>query len=236
MGAVGRKLKYGYRQWVSNAVRPWMPTRKRLLLLNGIEVPMDISLIDAWLPYYKPPVPIENNPGYEGDEVDAVRAYCNRGDQVVVIGGGLGVTTVVAARAVEPTGGVHVYEPIEEACAILEATIRWNQCADRVTVTHAAVGRQRMSCFTHGTVASAPSVACAALPDADVLEMDCEGEEEFILSEMKMRPRVVLVETHENHDRVVRILEARGYQIDRVKEGAPSETMTRTHIAALRVS
>ncbi len=234
--AVGRKVKYGYRQWISNAVRPWMPTRKRLLLLNGVEIPMDVSLIDRWLPFYKPPVPVTHNPNYEGDEAEAVRSYCKPGDRVVVIGGGLGVTTVVAAQSIGPTGRVHVYEPTDAACTILQAAVWWNQCADRVTVTNAAVGTQRTSCFTHGTVASAPSVECAALPDADVLEMDCEGEEEAILSEMKMKPRVVLVETHDNHDRIVQILRNRGYRIDRVKEGPPAEKMTRTHVAAVQMS
>ena len=36
----------------------------------------------------------------------------------------------------------------------------------------------------------------AEIPDCDVLEMDCEGAETSILSEMSIRPRVILVETH----------------------------------------
>jgi hypothetical protein len=43
---------------------------------------------------------------------------------------------------------------------------------------------------------STPIVKAEELPQCDVLEMDCEGAELDILRNMKVRPRVVLVETH----------------------------------------
>ncbi len=57
----------------------------------------------------------------------------------------------------------------------------------------------------------------AALPECDVLEMDCEGSEIEILQKMTIRPRAVLVETHgifgASTDSVAALLTGLGYAV-----------------------
>lgn len=229
---VRRKLTWGYRQLITQYVRPVMPATTRICRLSGVEVPIDVSVIDERLPGYEPPLPIRDNPSYEQAEAEALRAQCEPGDDVVVIGGGLGVTAVIAARATGPTGRVTVYEPSPNAVRIVRDTVRWNACGDTVDVIHAAVGTARASCYTHGDPTSPRSVPYTQLPNADVYEMDCEGEEEPILRAMTAEPRAVLVETHDNHNTVVSTLQERGYNVERVRESGSDARQRRTHVTA----
>jgi hypothetical protein len=62
------------------------------------------------------------------------------------------------------------------------------------------------------------------IPDCDVLELDCEGAEDTILSELEIKPRVILVETHGSHDtppsRVKTLLSELSYEIKSIKIAA----------------
>lgn len=55
------------------------------------------------------------------------------------------------------------------------------------------------------------------LPECDVLELDSEGAEYKILSEMEIRPRDLFIEIHPNHrkinDKVPELLDELGYDI-----------------------
>ncbi|MFC6955213.1 FkbM family methyltransferase [Halorubellus litoreus] len=136
-------------------------------------------------------------PEYEADIVAALRDHVRDGDDVVVVGGGFGVSSVVAARRVGPTGSVTTYEAGADQYDLVAETLEINDVENRVDVEHAIVGS---AVSTYTPPEDAAVVDAADLPACDVLEMDCEGAELGILRELRIRPRVVVVEAHANFD------------------------------------
>jgi hypothetical protein len=108
---------------------------------------------------------------------DALCRHAERGDEVVVVGGGRGLTTVIAARMTHFEGSVTVYESNSTMLETLRRTIEVNRVADLVTTVHAAIGsvsEQAEELFGPG---DGERLDPSALPECDVLEMDCEGAE-----------------------------------------------------------
>lgn len=130
---------------------------------------------------------------YEDTLVRCLRQYVNAGDHVVVIGGGLGITAVVSAIATGSNGTVACYEGARQRVGHIRKTLARNRVLDRVKVHHAIVGPE---IAVSGSVDGAARLAPQDLPGCDVLEMDCEGAELEIIDSLRIRPRVVLVETH----------------------------------------
>lgn len=184
---------------------------------NGVEVPRDRRLLDGWIPG------AGNRPDYEHALCGAIRRAVSRGDDVVIVGGGEGVSTVVAARAAGPAGTVRVYEGAIGYVDTCRATVRHNDLGGRVTVHHAVV---EWADRLYGDRAGADRVAAADLPDCDVLVLDCEGAEGAIIEAMSIRPVSIVVETHgcygtptdETWDRLL----GRGY---RIRERDPAHTL-----------
>lgn len=182
----------------------------REISLSGVTVPVPVYPIGDWIPFYTHPHPVADDPNYEATEIAAIREYAAEGDDVVIVGAGLGVTTVVAAKVT--AGDVIAYEQSGDACDILRDTLRANDVSEQVTVQQAAVGENAEAQFTHHLEDTA-IVDPVDLPNADVYEMDCEGAELHILKQMCAQPRTLLVETHYNHDDVVEQLEQMGYEL-----------------------
>jgi hypothetical protein len=153
-------------------------------------------------------------PGYEQALVTALRANIKRGDQVVIVGGGLGVTSVVAALAAGETGHVECFEGDLRDIVKIRRVAQLNGVLDRITARHAIVGK---TIAVSGNAAEAPTVRPSELPACDVLELDCEGSEIGILGEMTIRPRVISVETHgflgAPSASVRKLLQSHGYQV-----------------------
>ena len=134
-----------------------------------------------------------DQPGYEAALVAGLRHNVRAGDSVVVIGGGWGVTAVIAATLTGPNGKVHCIEGSAEGVAKVRDTARRNTIGAELTVEHAVVGEVHN---VYGAMPDCPPLAPGALPECDVLELDCEGAELMILTQMTIRPRVIVVETH----------------------------------------
>lgn len=134
-----------------------------------------------------------NRPSYESGLTAAITTKVKIGEHVVIVGGGLGVTAVLAARQVGPDGNVTVYEGSEERVSNVRETLALNGVANRVTVKHAIVGTEVSLFSSAGDAAFIPS---GELPDCDVLSLDCEGAELEILEGYEGDPRAVFVETH----------------------------------------
>ena len=132
-------------------------------------------------------------PEYEAALIDAVRTAVEPGDTVVVIGGGYGVSSVVAAQRAGPEGRVVTYEPTHERFPFIEETAALNGVADRIDARRALVGP---GVKLDGDGGGADRIDPAELPDCDVLELDCEGAEADVLRELPVRPRTIVVETH----------------------------------------
>jgi len=198
-------------------VRPLLPAGE-YPEFNGVVVGSEDHrphLFDDVVPVSTPADPDWDVPPerYKHLNVDLLRETVRPGDDVVVVGGGFGVTTVAAAEAAGPSGSVTAYEASDKRSRVLERTVELNS-VDNVTVRQAIVGT---AVDVEGQATGATVVDPAALSAADVLEMDCEGAELDILRALDPGPRRVVVETHPDRDAptelVVRELESMGYQI-----------------------
>lgn len=130
---------------------------------------------------------------YEYALLEGLKANVRPGDRVLVVGCGEGVTATVAATLCGPAGTVIGYEGSLDQVHASRATLALNG-ADNVTIHHAIVGS---AIGVYGEETSYGDVVPPdALPECDVLELDCEGAEIEILQSMPFRPRAILVETH----------------------------------------
>lgn len=184
----------------NSLVREYLPRKQKVL--NGV-VTKKAKLFD---------IQTVNN-GYEGPLVRSIREFVRSSDTCLIIGGGWGVSSVVAARITED---VIVYEGSLDQVQYVEETLKLNDVEETVDV--------RLGLVSGGGQyygeRPADTVSPGCLPAADVLIMDCEGAEIDILEEMKMKPRTIIVESHGHlgapTDKVVDLLEEQGYNILRI--------------------
>jgi len=138
-------------------------------------------------------------PRDESAESDQLRGLVKPGDHVLIIGGGWGVTTVVASRAAGRDGRVTVYEAVPEMADRVRETVAHNYSPAPVTVHEAAVGSVTdASREQYG--AARDIVGVDELPEADVWQLDCEGAEAEILGAASLPDRLI-VEVHPDRTR-----------------------------------
>lgn len=171
----------GYVRRVYNVLfRPHTP--RRLAVFNGVAV-RGVRLFDA----------TDTFPDYERSLIAGIRSWVAPGDTVVVVGGGRGVSSVVAARRTGPEGSVNTYEGSAERCELATETVNLNEVDDVVEVNHDIVGEAvSLANASEGATTLPPG----ELPACDVLVLDCEGAEMEILEQLDQRPRVLIIETH----------------------------------------
>lgn len=178
----------------------------RVGVMNGVAVPT-VDPVDGY----------DDHPDHEAPSIESLRRLVRRGDSVVVVGGGWGASTVVAARMTHYEGDVTVFEATSEMIPTIERTLAVNQVEDLVTLRHAAVGD--VSDLTEELFGAADGERLGpdAIPACDVLELDCEGAELEILRSLEFVPRVLIVECHDDLGSptadVERELTDRGYEI-----------------------
>lgn len=127
---------------------------------------------------------------YEAALLEALTAAVEPTDHVVIIGGGWGVSSVMAA---EQACSVTVFEGGTEQVEQIRETHRLND-VDNVTVRHAVVGSP---VDVWGSDEDAKRLSGAELPSCDVLSLDCEGSEIDILNALETPlPREIVVESH----------------------------------------
>ena len=150
-------------------------------------------------------------PSYKQGTIDPLREYCEHDDDVVVIGGGLGVSAVVAAHSGE---SVTVFEGGIDPAQLVRETARLNRVEEVVEVREAIVAD---GYDVYGENITDENIPPDELPECDVLEMDCEGAEMSILEKMEISPRVIIVESHPSFDappeKIRSLLIERGYEI-----------------------
>lgn len=182
-------------------VRDQLP--RKIGVYNGVPV-RDRALFDM----------TDEQPEYEGPLVNAIERTVQGEDSVIIVGGGRGVSTVIAARAVGPLGDVTVYEGSREQYDLVEETVRLNRVADRTSVNFEVVG-DAVSLWGEGMQADISDPE--KLPPCDILILDCEGAEKQVVSELSTLPSTIVVETHGDlgvaPEEMVRTLESRGYEI-----------------------
>ncbi|WP_135824054.1 methyltransferase [Halorussus ruber] len=169
----------------NNHIAPLLPRRRTVY--NGIEVNA-ARPFDSVLPWRN-----KLRQNYESGLISSIEQYVEKGDDIVVVGGGWGVTAAKAAERVGEEGTVTVYEGSADAITYAEETVELNGVADQVEIEHSIVGPAKNIRGNHGDPDHA---AVSDLPPCDVLELDCEGSEIAILDDLTVRPRVIMVETH----------------------------------------
>lgn len=127
----------------------------------------------------------DHEPRFKRHLVAAVREHVSPGDEVVVVGGGRAVVAVHAARL---GADVTVYEAGDSALEVTDTVRELNDVT--FDVEHAVVGRPV-------AVTGQPSVRRVdpADLDGDVLILDCEGAERYILPDVEGF-ETTIVETH----------------------------------------
>jgi hypothetical protein len=208
-GLVNRAIAFAYRRWV----RPLLPLLGPVHYA-GIPVAYDWRWGDRSIPATWRPGAVQDIPNYEGSLVAGLTEHVRQGDRVVVIGGGVGVTATIAAMKAGGSSVVHCFEGSSEGVEKIRKTALRNGVMERLEVHHAVVAR---SISVYGTEPAGAVVNPVDLPECDVLELDCEGAEVDILRAMRIRPRVVLVETHGQYGAptvlVSSLLNERGYSV-----------------------
>jgi hypothetical protein len=206
-----RASGYLYRRTLRRILPKMNPVR-----YAGVAISRDRKLGDLVVPEFLVPADIRDIPDYERTLIGGIRSHVRRGDRIVIVGGGEGVTATIAAQMAGEIGSVVCFEGAGEGVAKVEATARRNGVAHCLTVRHAIVGKP---INIHGAEESQSNVIVdpVDLPRCDLLELDCEGAEITILQNMNITPRVILVETHglfgAPSTKVRQLLEARSYDV-----------------------
>ncbi|WP_206750475.1 FkbM family methyltransferase [Halorubrum sp. SP9] len=132
-------------------------------------------------------------PEYEAALLEGIRSSVESNNTVVVVGGGRGVSSVVAARQSAPNGHVTTYEGGAERVRVARETAVLSRVADSVSIEHGIIGS---GIDIAGDGSDAISLEPDALPECDTLILDCEGAELEILESLDQRPQSIIVETH----------------------------------------
>lgn len=121
------------------------------------------------------------DPYYECGLVEAIRYNVRDGDDVTIIGGGHGVTSLAA----EQQGGrVTVYEPSPRLASRLCRRVNGKVVCEGFY--------EDKNVYGDGST----RLTGADIERCDVLVLDCEGVEHKVIRDLKESPRVVVVETH----------------------------------------
>lgn len=166
-------------------IRDSLPRQKATY--NGVLVRAG-RILDGFVPGHS-----LDKPKYEEAIVSALQQNVRRGDHIIVIGGGWGVSTTIAAKHTGPDGHVRVYEGAKEGVKNVCETLELNGYEKRATVKHAIVG-EKVSLYSEA--GNAPVCSASEIPACDVLVLDCEGAELNILDDLTVQPSTIIVETH----------------------------------------
>jgi len=191
---------------IYRTVRPVLPTISGYY--NSVEVPNKHRVGDYILTSESP---VKQD--YEAELIRGLEEVVELGDNVTVIGGGCGVSAVRGSRLAGDQGSVTVFEAGEEQVKQVRETLKVNDCSSFKLVQ----GLFYVEKNIYGSSSKAQYLEADAIPECDVLELDCEGAEIPILQDLDFKPRNIVVESHEGFeapkDKVVSILGDQGYEI-----------------------
>lgn len=145
---------------------------------------------------------------YETDaniELGLRLAHCaltQRGDDVVIIGGGNGISAVTAAYHTGYQGSVTIYDALTGentwrfGVSHIRKGLELNGVDHISEVRHGIVGTDRhiVDKYQQYIDYHIPLIHPSDLPECDVLEFDCNGMELDILRDLDIRPRAMIVE------------------------------------------
>lgn len=161
-------------------------------------------------------------PTYEAALICGLTKSAKAGSHIVVVGGGVGVTIAIAAKLVGSTGSVICYEGSSQCIDQASETLARNNLTGSVKLVFAIVGED---ISVYKSTQPANILPADKLPPCDILELDCEGAEIKILTEISIRPKTILVETHGCHgattQAVKELLAGLGYKVENLGVAEP---------------
>lgn len=207
-------------------IRYFSPKTGEYVTCSGIRF-AEIRWLDHILPNFVTKYTLtQSDPEYETALLHAIREVVDPGDKVLIIGGGRGISTVVAREATGPDGSVVVYEASKRHTEYVERTLRLNDCKDGVMINHALVGE---AIRLRGQIGEAKTITPAELTACDVMSLDCEGIEDDVIRNMDSEPRQIIAETHPplgtSTEDVIDALDSRGYSIDERRNTSEGSTI-----------
>lgn len=202
-GLITRTFSKGYSKYVWEQLPEKSGTDA---LANGVEVSRsDARFLGS----------VFGDPAYEYYSAWKLREHVTPGDDVVVVGGGFGVTATIAADQAGSAGTVWCYEAGRRTYDELKDTLERNGVSDIVDAQHAVVAEPgaKLRSDSERVAAVSPS----ALPEMDVLEIDCEGAELEVVSGLDTRPNVLIVEGHAHYgvamSELIELIEEKGLTV-----------------------
>lgn len=193
-----------------STVRNIMP-ETRHAVYNGVQVPVDVDekarLGDSLIPQLPP-----DKENYKNGYIKLLREWATKVDHVTIIGGGRGISAVVAA---EHTSNVTVYEPSEEQVSMIKKTLVLNDVEGKCEVINSAVGSPL---DVYNNEIDYNLTDPTNLDECGLLLLDCEGSEYEIIEDMKIRPDYLIVELHPHNvshlsEKLINNVELSGYSI-----------------------
>lgn len=190
----------------------------RHLRYSGILISHEIKMLDMLFPKTR----IWDVENYEQAILEGLKDTLRPGDNVVIVGGGFGVTVCFAAKCVGSKGSVVCYEGNLESCEHVRQAAKLNGVSSIVKVLEGIVSSD---VGVYDGAKATHTVEPRSLPTCDVLQLDCEGAETEIISKLAYSPRAIIVETHgflgAPTESTASILEFRGYSVDNIGVAEP---------------
>lgn len=175
-----------------------------------------------------------HRPEYEKGLIQGLENEVEKGDKVVIVGGGQGVTAMKAADLTGDPENVAVYEGSESQVEKMRDSFSKNDY-EGFNVINGVVGSE---VNVWGETENIDQIDSEDLPECDVLELDCEGSELNILENLEIRPRAILVESHgmngSSSEEVKSKLENLGYSVENIQPAEPGGFCEKRDIMVLR--
>lgn len=202
---LGRSINYAY-----ELIYEYLPDT--YVDYNGVRV-LNSKAFEKYIPARDSP----EKKDYEQGLIDAINKNVNQGDQVTILGGGLGVTAIKAAENSGSGSNITVFEGSKSRYNKLIKNAEANGYPE-INVEGAIVGSEVDIWGDKFQNKISPS----ELPLCDVLEMDVEGSEIEILDKMTIRPDIIIVESHgfkgSSTEKVKKKLEEINYSCRKTRE------------------
>lgn len=160
---------------------------------NNVKLPQKHRITDEYLPKHVTQYVPKDIPDYEEQYLSALSTIIDSGDNVVLIGGGEGVSSIVAAKSVGPSGSVHTYEAAAEAADKAQTLVDFHELNNLVKITHSIV---EVEGALRGNSKGADVVPIGEIPEADVLGIDADGAEFEMIKNIPQWATTLAVEHH----------------------------------------
>lgn len=215
-----RQRAKNYFSVVHNSIRPCLPVLKGYGMRNGVQVSgANIRFFDTIVPWHTAGIISD----WKDSEYSELREFVECGDQVTIIGGGLGSNAVVAAREVGNSGNVMVYEGDSEKCAYINETIKINKLQSQCKVVNGFIDTGSQKDFSINAETETKRINPDSISTGDVLDLDVEGAELDIIRNLPDNdlPRVIIVQSHhmynycsyESSTALTKAIEEKGYDL-----------------------